>query len=97
MSACQISVVVVALAAAGLAGCVQTQPHLSGDFGYAVRQAAVGQIANPDAVYTGNPAPGSNGPRVAAAQERYRTGKVIEPVAAASTVSSASSIGMTAK
>ncbi len=97
MSARQISLFAVALAAAGLAGCVQTQPHLGADFGYALRAAAVAQIANPEAVYTGDPAPGSNGARVAAAQERYRTGKVIEPVATASTVSSASSVGMTAK
>ena len=70
MSARQISLLAVALAAAGLAGCVQTQPHLGADFGYALRAAAVAQIANPEAVYTGDPAPGSNGARVAAAQER---------------------------
>ncbi len=88
---------VLVVAAAGLAGCVQTQPHLSGDFGYAIRAAAVGQIANPNAVYTGDPAPGSNGSRVASAQERYRTGKVIEPVATASSLTTAASVGMEAK
>ncbi len=97
MSARQIFLLAVALAAAGLAGCVQTQPHLGADFGYALRAATVAQIANPDAVYSGDPAPGSSGPRVAAAQERYRTGKVIEPIGAASTISSAASIGMEAK
>jgi len=95
MRARQIFVLVVL--AAGLAGCVQTQPHLGGDFGYAIRAAAVAQIANPNAVYTGDPAPGSDGSRVALAQERYRTGKVIEPVAVASSISSATSIGMEAK
>ena len=44
------TVVVVALASS-LSGCVYSQKHLSSDFGYAVRQAAVAQITNPDAVY----------------------------------------------
>ena len=89
--------IILLFVAAGLAGCVQTQPHLSNDFGYAVHQAVVAQIANPDAVYVGDPDPGSNGARVAAAQQRYRTGKVIEPVATSSTISTAASVGMEAK
>ncbi|WP_312162166.1 hypothetical protein [Phenylobacterium sp.] len=84
---------VVVTAASGLAGCVQSQAHLGSDFGYALRQAAVAQIANPDAVYAGVPAPGADGARAAGAQERYRTGKVIAPTGIASTISSAASVG----
>lgn len=78
---------VTAVLGAGLSGCVQSQVHLSDDFGYAVRQAVVAQIADPDARYRGDPAPGSNGARVGLAQERYRTGKVTPPSATASTIS----------
>ena len=45
----------------GLCGCVVSQPHLSPDFGSAVRQDVMAQIADPDARYKGDPAPGSNG------------------------------------
>jgi type IV pilus biogenesis protein CpaD/CtpE len=89
----RLNLALVIVLAAGLSGCVYSQQHLSSDFGYALRQAAVAQIANPDAVYTGVPAPGSDGARVAGAQERYRTGKVIEPVGVASTISSGASVG----
>ena len=68
-----------------LGGCAS--PHLGDDFGQAVRQNIAAQIANPDAHYVGAIAPGSNGLRVAAAQDRYIKGKVIQPsnqVAAAS-------------
>lgn len=75
---------------AGLSGCVASQRHLSADFGSATRQNIVSQIADPDARYKGDPAPGSDGRRVGLAQERYRTGKVIEPVAVASKVGAAS-------
>lgn len=91
MSVLKTSVLVVL--ALGLAGCVQSQAHLSSDFGYAVRQAAVAQIANPSAVYAGVPAPGADGARAAGAQERYRTGKVIAPTGIASTIGSAASGG----
>lgn len=83
--------VLVALAS-GLSGCVQSQAHLSSDFGYALRTAAVAQIANPDAVYAGPPPP-SDGARAAGAQERYRAGKVTEPTGIASTITSAASVG----
>jgi hypothetical protein len=76
--------------AAGLAGCAVPQEHLSSDFGQAVRQDVVGQIADPDARYKGDPAPGANGAKVAGAQDRYRTGKVIAPSSAG-----ASTIGAT--
>jgi hypothetical protein len=77
--------------AAGLAGCAVPQEHLSSDFGQALRQDVVGQIADPDARYKGDPAPGAIGSRVAGAQDRYRTGKVIAPASAG-----ASTIGATA-
>src|SRR4051812_39955953 len=71
------------LAAAGvLAGCAEAQPHLADNFGQAVSEALVAQVANPDAQYLGTPAPGAMGAPVALAQERYRTGKVIKPVPA---------------
>ncbi|MGH6962945.1 MAG: hypothetical protein ACREE0_00535 [Phenylobacterium sp.] len=79
----------------GLAGCVESQAHLSNDFGSAVRQDQMAQIADPEAHYKGVPAPGSDGGRVGLAQERYRTGKVIAPSdAGASTVSGGTSSGM---
>mgnify|MGYP001549787895 FL=1 len=75
----------------GLAGCVESQRHLSDDFGSAVRQDQVAQVADPEAGYKGAPAPGSDGARVGLAQERYRTGKVIAPSeAGASTVGASS-------
>jgi len=76
----------VAILAAALGGCVQSQAHLSPDFGYAVNAAMVAQIADPNARYQGVPDPGSDGARVGLAQERYRTGKTIEPQAEASDI-----------
>ena len=63
--------------ALSLGGCAST--HLSDDFGHAVRQNIAAQIANPDAHFVGAIAPGSNASRVAAAQDRYIRGKVIQP------------------
>jgi len=84
----------IALAlSAGLSGCMASRTHLSKDFGAALREDLVAQIADPDARYTGDPDPGSNGGRVAQAQERYRTGKVIAPAAAASDIGSSASGG----
>ncbi len=74
------NVLTTALAAAtalALGGCA-TQ-HLGSDFGQAVRQSIAQQVANPDAKYVGAIAPGSNGARVGAAQDRYVKGKVIAP------------------
>ena len=56
-------------------GCA-TEP-LSPSFGVALRQDLVAQIADPDARY--GAAPDADGARTALAQDRYRTGKVIEP------------------
>lgn len=88
-----LKIIALVVLAPCLSGCVQSQAHLSSDFGYAVRQAAVAQIANPDAVYAGVPAPGADGARAASAQERYRTGKVIAPTGIASTIGAATSSG----
>jgi type IV pilus biogenesis protein CpaD/CtpE len=84
------TVAIAAILAAGLSGCVASQRHLSDDFGSATRQNIASQIADPDARYKGDPAPGSDGRRVGLAQERYRTGKVIEPVAVASKIGATS-------
>ncbi len=79
--------------ALALSGCVQV--HLSDDFGSAVRQDIAAQIADPDPHYIGSASPGgSDGPRVAAAQDRYEKGKVIPPVGGEiSTVTTAGSGG----
>ena len=69
----------IASLAAGLGGCAYSQVHLDRTFGQATRESVVAQIADPDAQYSGVPAPGSSGDRVALAQERYQTGTVKEP------------------
>ena len=74
-----------ALAGAALAtsGCAVSRLHNSSDFGVSFRQDAAAQVADPDARYVGEAQPGgSNGPRVAAAEDRYDKGKVISPVPA---------------
>lgn len=75
----EIKIAALALVAAGLSltGCAPK--HLSPDFGYAVNQNLAAQVADPDARYRGDPAPGTDSARVALAQERYQTGKVIKP------------------
>ena len=82
---------VVAVAVLGLSGCVRSELRISPDFGSAVTQDTAAQIADPDAHYTGDPSPGTNGARVAAAQHRYETGKVIQP----STIGASSSSSAT--
>ena len=67
------------LIAMGLAGCAQSSLRISPDFGNAVNQDAVAQIADPDAHYQGTPAPGSDGARVGLAQKRYQANDVIPP------------------
>lgn len=68
----------VVLAAAALGGCA-SQLRLSPDYGVAVRQDVSAQIADPDARYVGAPLPGTASERVALAQQRFATGKVIQP------------------
>jgi hypothetical protein len=74
--------ILAATLASGLGGCAQSQLHVGQDFGVALRQDVAAQIADPQARYRGVPMPGSDGSRVALAQDRYVTGKVIPPVAA---------------
>lgn len=69
------------LASGALAGCVIPQTNLSPDFGRALHQDMVAQLADPDAVYRGPPPP-TDGARSALAMRRYREGKVIKPQAA---------------
>lgn len=81
----------------GLTACTHnvTEPeyNLSPDFGQAVRQDLAAQIADPDARYTGTPAPGSNGDRVELAQKRYAKGQVIQPTTATASSPNASGNG----
>jgi hypothetical protein len=70
---------VLAAAVLGLSGCVRSEIRISPDFGSAVTQDTAAQISDPDAHYTGTPAPGTDGAKVAAAVHRYETGKVIQP------------------
>ena len=79
---------ILAALSATLSGCATGAP-LNKHFGEALREDLRAQIADPDARYKGDPDPGSNGERVGLAQERYRTGKVITPVAAASAIGEA--------
>lgn len=69
------STLIPVLLALGLAGCVQSRPHLGADFGAVVNQNLVAQIADPDARYPQEVV--SDGARVGLAMERYRTGKTI--------------------
>jgi uncharacterized membrane protein YgcG len=68
----------VLLAAGALAGC-ESQLHISPDYGVAERQDVTAQIADPDAHYTGDPQPGSDATRMAAAQQRYVNDRVTQP------------------
>lgn len=70
-----------ALAGAGLllTGCIQSRLHIGDEFGAAVRQNTVAQVADPDARYRGTPPAGSNGMRTGIAQARYEHNHVIPP------------------
>ena len=76
-----------------LSACTQSEIRLQPDFGVAVRQDLAAQIADPDAHYSGVPAPGSDGSRVSLAQTRYQTGNVIPPAAISSNGPSTSTAG----
>jgi hypothetical protein len=69
----------------GLSGCAVSKERLAGDFGVAVRQDLVAQVADPDARYPRKP-PASNGPRASLAQVRYQTGTSIPPIGNASRI-----------
>lgn len=87
------SVLAATAAVALLGGCAVSQPHLNPEFGLEVRESLAAQIADPDARYAGSPDPGSSGSRVGLAQERYRTGKVIEPQPANTTIFTTLGVG----
>jgi hypothetical protein len=81
----------VLLTGLGTAACAQSSLRISPDFGKAVSQDVVAQIADPDAHYEGTPAPGSNSARVGLAQKRYESNQVIPPSSV--TASGGASIG----
>jgi hypothetical protein len=69
------------LGSAALCGCAESRFHAAEDYGVAVRENIAAQIADPDARYTGDPAPASDGHRAALAQSRYERNDVIKPAA----------------
>ena len=83
----RIGLIASLVAGSLLSACTQSRLRLQPDFGVAVRQDLAAQIADPDAHYTGVPAPGSDGSRVSLALTRYQTGKVVPPAAISSTTS----------
>lgn len=64
-----------------LAGCVSPQHGLEPDFGRAVRNDIVAQVADPEPRYERKVDPASNGMRSVAAIKRYESGQVIAPQA----------------
>jgi type IV pilus biogenesis protein CpaD/CtpE len=69
----------LAIMGLALSGCAESRLRLSEDYGQAVRQEILAQVADPDAHYKGVPAPGSDGHRVAIATERYNRNAVVQP------------------
>jgi len=83
---------ILCAAMVGLSACAQSSLRINPDFGDAIREDTVAQIADPDAHYAGTPAPGaSDGQRIGLAQTRYEKNQVIPP--ASTTASGAGSIG----
>jgi len=64
-----------------LAGCVSPQHSLEPDFGRAVHNDIVAQVAEPEPRYERTIDPASNGMRSVAAIKRYESGQVIAPQA----------------
>jgi hypothetical protein len=62
-----------------LAACTESRLHLSDDFGQALRQDEIAQVADPEARYKGVPPAGSNGMRAGLAQTHYEHNAVIPP------------------
>jgi hypothetical protein len=77
--ALRIGAVALFTGALGASGCSVSRYHISDDYGRAVRQDLAAQVADPDARYTGDPTPASDGKRTASAQTRYETGTVRTP------------------
>lgn len=69
---------VLLLTAAALGGCA-SQHTLSEDFGRALHENLVAQIADPEPAWANRPPPPADGARIGLAMERYRTGKTIKP------------------
>jgi len=67
----------VAICGVGLTGCIYPEESLSSDFGRALHENLVAQIADPEAAY--GPQPPADGARARLATERYRAGRVIQP------------------
>jgi hypothetical protein len=84
--------VISSLGFAALSGCAESRLHAADDYGVAVSENIAAQIADPDARYTGDPAPASDGHRAALAQSRYERNAVIKP-AATSTSTAVSNAG----
>ena len=83
---------ILCTAMVGLSACAQGTLRINPDFGDAVREDTVAQIADPDAHYAGTPAPGaSDGARIGLAQTRYEKNQVVPP--SSTTASSVGSIG----
>ena len=59
--------------ALALSGCAESRLRLSDDYGHAVRENIIAQVADPDAHYKGVPAPGSNGQRGKPSRRRGTT------------------------
>jgi hypothetical protein len=93
LNAAKIAGLAACIAALALSACTQSRLRMSPDFGDAVTLDERAQIADPDARYTGTPAPGSNGQRVGLAQKRYDKNEVIPP--SATGASSSNSINNT--
>ena len=77
------AITLVFIGAIALSGCAVSRMRLSDDYGQALRQDLVAQVADPDAHYKGLPAPGSDGHRVALAVERYNHNLVVQPTSTA--------------
>jgi hypothetical protein len=74
---------VVAMLAAGLAGCseyLERRDGLSVQSGNAVETNKIAQMVDPWPPYAGNRSIAFSGPVMGSAVERYRTGRVIPPV-----------------
>jgi hypothetical protein len=88
------AVIVILAASFVLSACTQSTIRLDPDFGVAVRQDVASQIADPDAHYTGTPAPGgADGSRVSLAQSRYQENRVIPPATTSTQSSTTSTAG----
>ena len=74
-----------ALAALALSACAQSRLTLREGFGREVRADLVAQVADPDAKYSGDPKPASNGSRASLAETRYEKGTVVEPASTTTT------------